>query len=52
MHAPPYGHVWHKAFFWVGTGRRAVAHTRPEFAKNVLGPVGIPRVRGASGAGQ
>ena len=20
MHAPPYGHVWHKAFFWVGPG--------------------------------
>ena len=19
MHAPPYGHVWHKAFFWVGS---------------------------------
>ena len=20
MHAPSYGHVWHKAFFWVGPG--------------------------------
>ena len=38
--------------FLGGTGRRAVAHTRPEFAKNTLGPVGIPLVRGASGAGQ
>ena len=51
MHAPPYGHVWRKAFFF-GTGRWAVAHTRPEFAKNALGPVGIPLVRGALGAGQ
>ena len=38
--------------FLGGTGRRAVAHTRPDFAKNALGPVGIPLVRGASGAGQ
>ena len=38
--------------FLGGTGRRAVAHTRPEFAKNALGPVGIPLVRGALGAGQ
>ena len=52
MHAPPYGHVWHKAFFLGGTGRRAVAHTRPEFVKNTLGPFGIPLVRGALGAGQ
>ena len=41
-----------QGLFLGGTGRRAVAHTRPEFAKNALGPVGIPLVRGASGAGQ
>ena len=49
--APPNGQVWHKAFFG-GSGRRAVAHTRPIFAKNVNGPVGIPLIRGASGAGR
>ena len=38
--------------FLGGSGRRAIAHTRPEFAKNTLGPFGIPLVRGASGAGQ
>ena len=40
--------VWHKAFFG-GSGRRAVAHTRPAFPKNAYGPVGIPLIRGASG---
>ena len=34
-----------QGLFLGGTGRRAVAHTRPEFAKNALGPVGIPPVR-------
>ena len=41
-----------QGLFLGGTGRRTVAHTRPEFAKNALGPVGIPLVRGASGAGE
>ena len=41
-----------QGLFLGGTGRRAVAHTRPEFVKNTLGPFGIPLVRGASGAGQ
>ena len=41
-----------QGLFWGVTGRRAVAHTRPEFVKNTLGPFGIPLVRGASGAGQ
>ena len=41
-----------QGLFLGGTGRRAVAHTRPEFVKNTLGPVGIALVRGASGAGQ
>ena len=41
-----------QGLFYGGTGRRAVAHTRPEFAKNALGPVGLPLVRGDSGAGQ
>ena len=30
----------------------AVAHTRPAFPKNAYGPVGIPLIRGASGAGR
>ena len=38
-----------QGLFLGGTGRRAVAHTRPEFVKNTLGPFGIPLVRGASG---
>ena len=37
--------------FFGGSGRRAVAHTRPAFPKNASGPVGIPLIRGASGAG-
>ena len=41
-----------QGLFLGGTGRRAVAHTHPEFVKNTLSPVGIPLVRGASGAGQ
>ena len=36
--------------FLGGTGRRAVAHTRPAFSKNAYGPVGIPLIRGDSGA--
>ena len=35
-----------------GSGRRAVAHTRPAFPKNTYGLVGIPLIRGASGAGR
>ena len=50
LHAPPNGQVWHKAFFG-GSGSRAVAHTRLAFPKNAYGPVGIPLIRGASGAG-
>ena len=50
--APPNEQVWHKAFFLGRTGRRAVAHTRPEFPRNAYGPVGIPLIRGASGAGR
>ena len=30
----------------------AVAHTRPAFPKNAYGLVGIPLIRGASGAGR
>ena len=40
--APPYGQVWHKAFFLDGTGRRAVAHTRPEFPKMPTAPSAFP----------
>ena len=36
--------------FFGGSGRRAVAHTRPAFPKNAYGPVGNPLIRGASGA--
>ena len=49
LHAPPNGQVWHKAFLGESR-RRAVAHTRPAFPKNVYGPVGIPLIRSASGA--
>ena len=35
-----------QGFFVGGTGRRAVAHTRPAFPKNAYGPVGIPLVIG------
>ena len=35
-----------------GSGRWAVAHTRPAFPKNAYGPVGIPLIRGASDAGR
>ena len=38
--------------FYGGSKRRAVAHTPPAFAKNAWGPVGIPLIRGASGAGR
>ena len=41
-----------QGFFFGGSGRRAVAHTRPAFPQNAYGPVGIPLIRGASGAGQ
>ena len=41
-----------QGLFYGGSGRRAVAHTRPAFAKNAYGPVGIPLIRGTSGAGQ
>ena len=51
FHVPPNVKVWHKAFF-SGSGRRAVAHTRPAFPKNAYGPVGIPLIRGTSGAGR
>ena len=50
FHTPPNVKVWHKAFFG-GSERRAVAHTRPAFPKNAYGPVGIPLIRGALGAG-
>ena len=40
-----------QGLFYGGSRRRAVAHTRPAFPKNALGPIGIPLVRGASGAG-
>ena len=33
--------------FYGGSGRRAVAHTRPAFPKNAYGPLGIPLIRGA-----
>ena len=49
LRAPPNGQVWHKAFFFGGSGRRALAHTRPAFPKNAYGPVGIPFIRGTSG---
>ena len=51
FHAPPNVKVWHKAFFW-WVWHRAVAHTRPAFPRNAYGPVGIPLIRGASGAGR
>ena len=51
LHAPLKGQVWHKAFFG-GSERRAVAHTRPAFPQNAYGPVGIPLIKGASGAGR
>ena len=41
-----------QGLFFGGSGRRAVAHTRPAFPKNAYGPVSIPLIRGASGAGQ
>ena len=41
-----------QGLFYGGSGRRAVAHTRPAFAKNAYGPVGIPLIRGVSGAGR
>ena len=41
-----------QGLFFGGSGRRAVAHTRPAFPKNAYGPVGIPLIRGASGAGR
>ncbi len=41
-----------QGLFLGGTGRRAVAHMRPAFPKNTYGPVGIPLIRGASGAGR
>ena len=49
--APPYGQVWHKAFFWWDRAQGRSPHA-PGVPKNALGPVGIPLVRGASGAGQ
>ena len=41
-----------QGLFLGGTGCRAVAHTRPAFPKNAYGPVGIPIIRGTSGAGR
>ena len=41
-----------QGLFYGGSGRRAVARTRPAFPKNAYGPVGIPLIRGASGAGR
>ena len=41
-----------QGLFYGGSGRRAVAHTRLAFPKNAYGPVGIPLIRGASGAGR
>ena len=38
--------------FYGGSGYRAVAHTHPAGSKYALGPVGIPLIRGASGAGR
>ena len=48
---PPNEQVWPKAFFG-GSGHWAIAHMRQAFAKNAYGPVGIPLIRGASGAGR
>ena len=31
-----------QGLFFGGSGRRAIAHTRPAFPKNAYGPVGIP----------
>ena len=36
-----------QGLFFGGSGRRAVAHTRPAFPKNAYGLVGIPLIRGA-----
>ena len=41
-----------QGLFFGGSRRRAVDHTRPGFPKNAYGPVGIPLIRGASGAGR
>ena len=35
-----------QGLFYGESGRRVVAHTRPAFAKNAYGPVGIPLIRG------
>ena len=40
--APPNGQVWHKAFFG-GSGRRAVAQTRPTFPKMPRATSAFPR---------
>ena len=42
LRAPPNGQVWHKAFFYGGSGRRAVAHTRPAFPKMPTAPSAFP----------
>ena len=41
-----------QGLFYGGSGCCAVAHTRPAFAKNAYGPVGISLIRGASRAGR
>ena len=51
FHAPPNVKVWHKAFFW-WVRVQGRSHMRPAFPKNAYGPVGIPLIRGTSGAGR
>ena len=51
LHAPPNVQVWHKAFFWWVQTQGWSPH-EPSMAKNTYGPVGIPLIRGASGARQ
>ena len=41
-----------QGLFYGGSGLRAVAHTRPAYAKNAYNPVGIPFIRSAPGAGR
>ena len=52
FHAPPNMKVWHEAFFFCGSGRRAGTHMRPTFPQNAYSPLNISLIRGASRARQ
>ena len=51
MHTPPNGHVWHKAFFWWVQVQDRIPHA-PGISKNAYGPIGIPLIEDAPGAGR